>query len=107
MVGYADDDWLLAPSRNALQEMLQTCEEYNEEHGLRFSTDPKPEKSKTKCIAFLKTERVLKPMILCGNELPWVKVGKHVGQNVTNQADGLKKDILMKRAKFIDKNNTL
>ena len=43
---------------------------------------------------------------MCGNDLPWVKVGKHAGQNVTNKADGLKKDILIKRAKFIDKNNT-
>ena len=107
MVGYADDDWLLAPSRNALQEMLNTCEIYNKEHGLQFSTDPKPAKSKTKCIAFLKTERNLKPVQLCGNNLPWVKVGKHVGQNIADKADGLKKDILIKRAKFIDRNNTL
>ena len=46
-------------------------------------------------------------MKLCGNELPWVKAGKHVGQNITDEANGLKKDILMKRAKFIDTNNTL
>ena len=107
MVGYADDDWLLAPSMDALQEMLNTCEQYNDEHGLRFSTDPKPSKSKTKCIAFLQSERELQPMTLCSNSLPWVKAGKHVGQNVTNQSDGMKKDMIIKRAKFIDKNNTL
>ena len=107
MVGYADDDWLLAPSRSALQEMLNTCEIYNKEHGLQFSTDPKPAKSKTKCLAFLQHERELKPVSLCGNKLPWVKIGKHVGQNITNEANGLKKDILVKRARFIDKNNTL
>ena len=107
MVGYADDDWLLAPSQQALQDMLQTCEEYNLEHGLQFSTDVRPEKSKTKCIAFLEKERCLKPLTLCGNDLPWVKSGKHVGQNITNKADGLKNDIQIKRAKFIDRNNTL
>ena len=54
MMGYSDDNWLLAPSRDALQEMLVTCEEYAEEHNLIFSTDPNPTKCKTKCIAFPK-----------------------------------------------------
>ena len=107
MVGYADDDWLLAPSIEALQDMLITCKQYNKEHGLIFSSDKNPEKSKTKCIAFLKKERVLKQVKLCGNALPWVTFGKHVGQTITNKCDGLKKDILVKRAKFIDKNHTL
>ena len=35
MLGYADDDWLLAPSLDALQDMLNTCEKYNTEHGLK------------------------------------------------------------------------
>jgi len=52
MVGYADDDWLLAPSESALQEMLVTCEEYNAEHGLQFSTDIIPDKSKTNVLHF-------------------------------------------------------
>ena len=46
-------------------------------------------------------------MYLCGNSLPWVKSGKHVGQNIDDKADGLKHDILVKRAQFIEKNNTL
>ena len=28
IVGYADDNWLLAPSRSALQDMIDTCQEY-------------------------------------------------------------------------------
>ena len=43
MVGYADDDWLIAPSITALQDMLNTCEEFNVEHGLKFSTDKNPD----------------------------------------------------------------
>ena len=89
MVGYADDDWLLAPSLSALQDMLDTCEQYNKEHGLIFSTDALPSKSKTKCIAFTKRERHLRPMYLCGDILPWVKSGKHVGQYINDKVDGM------------------
>ena len=42
--GYSDDNWLLAPSLPALQDMLQTCQEYAETHNLKFSTDPDPKK---------------------------------------------------------------
>ena len=51
--GYSDDNWVLAPSISGLQEMLHTIEEYCDSHNLKFSTDSKPEKCKTKCIAFL------------------------------------------------------
>ena len=107
MVGYADDDWLLAPSLSSLQDMLNTCEEYNKEHGLLFSTDVEPRKSKTKCIAFTQKERLLRPMYLCGDILPWVKSGKHVGQHINDKVDGMQHDILVKKAKFIERNNTL
>ena len=47
--------WLAAcPSLHALQEVLNTCEEFNKEHGLIFSTDSNPSKIKTKYIAFIK-----------------------------------------------------
>ena len=46
--GYSDDNILLAPSISALQEMLKTCESFANEHNLKFSTDPRPTKCKTK-----------------------------------------------------------
>ena len=52
--GYSDDNWILAPSLGALQDMLQTCQEYAASHNLKFSTDPDPSKCKTKLMAFLK-----------------------------------------------------
>ena len=44
---------------DGLQEMLDTCEEYANEHNLTFSTNDNPNKNKTKCMAFLKKKRTL------------------------------------------------
>ena len=107
ILGYSDDNYLLCPSLTGLQEMLKTCEDFAEEHGLRFSTDPNPTKCKTKCIPYLIEERILRPMKLCKNNLPWVKAGKHLGAHIDNKSDGMKKDMKVKRAMYIDKNNEL
>ena len=107
ILGYSDDNFLLAPSLSALQEMLIICEKYAEEHGLMFSTNPDPKKCKTKCIAFLLNDREIRKLRLCGNDLPWDKSGKHIGNNIKNTMDGMTYDMLIKRAKYIDKNNQL
>ena len=65
MIGYADDNFLLSPTLDGLQEMLKTCEDYAASHNLRFSTDGDPNKCKTKCLAFLQKKRYLPPMYLC------------------------------------------
>ena len=78
ILGYSDDNFLLAPSLYALQQMLHFCEGYVKSHDLQFSTDPNPVKCKTKCLAFLKKSRDLPNLQLCGNNLPWVKNGKHL-----------------------------
>ena len=57
ILGYSDENILLAPSQTVLQEMLQVCEMYMNEHSLKFSTDKDPNKSKTKCMAYLKRPR--------------------------------------------------
>ena len=41
-LGYSDDNFLLAPSREALQSMLYICEKYATRHELKFSTDFNP-----------------------------------------------------------------
>ena len=105
--GYSDDNFLLAPSLSSLQEMLKTCEEYALAHNLQFSTDPRPAKCKTKCIAFLKRQRDLPNLRLCGNSLPWVKSGKHLGNTIENKMDGMKLDMKQKRCQFITKNNDI
>ena len=107
ILGYSDDSLLLAPSLEALQEMIKTCEDYAKSHNLCFSTDQDPNKCKTKCLAYLQKNRSLPPMYLCGNPLPWVSSAKHLGITLENKIDGLKKEILIKRADFIKKNNEI
>ena len=46
-------------------------------------------------------------MKLCGDDLPWVTNVKHLGNYLEDKIDGLKKDVKMKRAQFINKNNEL
>ena len=105
--GYSDDNWVMAPSLSALQDILKTCEEFAASHNLSSSTDPDPAKYKTKCMAFLKKPRELPEMILCGNPLPWVTSLKHLGTRVTNQIDGCQMDMKQKIAMYIDKNCNL
>ena len=50
VVGFCDDLLLLAPTRDAMQRMLDTCEQFAIKNNLLFSTDPNPSKSKTKSI---------------------------------------------------------
>ena len=105
--GYSDDNWVMAPSLSALQDILKTCEEYAASHNLKFSTDPDPAKCKTKCMAFLHRPRELPDMYLCGNPLPWVNSLKHLGTQVSNKIDGCQQDIRQKIGKYIDRNCNL
>lgn len=106
--GYSDNNVLLAPSLDALQDMLKTCEEYAMVHNLKFSMDADPRKSKTWCLAFLLKERQLgRRMKLCGNFLPWEKSGKHLGNKIVNEKHIMKQDIKEKRAAYINKNNEI
>ena len=96
VLGYADDLYLIAPCIDALQEMLSICERYAADHNLKFSTDPNPNKSKTKCMAYQQKERELRNLKLCGNSLPWVRHGKHLGTRIDAANDILAKDIVEK-----------
>ena len=102
---FADDLFLLAPSRTAAVMMLDLCEKYALKHNLQFSTDPNPSKSKSKCIYFTGKLRHVSepdPLSLFGEELPWVNSAEHLGHT-------LHKDCTMhmvartKIASYIDK----
>ena len=80
-LGYCDDLVLLAPSRPAMQLMLEACEKFGTKNNLIFSTDPDPVKSKTKSVYFCGRKSIEKPapLTLYGRELPWVSSAGHLG----------------------------
>jgi hypothetical protein len=89
LVGYADDLCLLAPSRSAMEVMLNICEDFSKETNLEFSTDPDPEKSKSKCIFMQGSKNSPKPvdLQLYGDDLPWVKTAMHLGNNLSEECN--------------------
>ena len=90
IIGYSDDSLLLAPNQEALQDMLKVCETYARDHNLKFSIDRNPINSKTKCLSFQQKPQPLSQMTLCGNTLPWVSSGKHLGIHLENKINGQK-----------------
>ena len=102
--GHSDNNLLVAPSLDSLQEKQRTCKKYVEEHNLRFSTNINPIKCKTECIAFLFKERNLDPLVLCGDRLPGVGGGIHLGNHLSNKKEGMRHDIKVKQANYISKN---
>ena len=105
--GYADDLFLLAPTRETMSRMLKVCANCAAIHNLVFSTDVNPFKSKTKCI-FMNGKKgnelpngVPKPLELYWKNLPWVPYATHLGHEL-HQSCTMEFDCRIKRAKFID-----
>ena len=72
-VGFCDDILLLAPTRDGMQVMIDTCERFARKYKLKFSTDPDPSKSKSKCIFVCGLNRKKEkpvPLVLNGKDLP-------------------------------------
>ena len=108
---YADDLVLLAPCRSVLQKMLKICENYAEIHNLKFSTDPNPALSKTKCLYMVGKVRgghisYPKPVTLYGSELPWVQSANHLGHTL-HQDCTMMEDVRCKRIKFISESTDI
>ena len=85
-VDWADDFLLLAPSRTAMQMMLDTASTFVEEVGLKFSTDPDPTRSKSKAIFVTGRRRNIRkpePLLLSGESLPYVRQATHLGHEFT------------------------
>lgn len=103
-VCYADDLLLIAPTRRAMQRMLDEVEFFAAESNISFSTDPQPSKSKTKCIYMIGKNSNMqkpKPLVLCGHDLPFVQQADHLG-HVLTEVGNMEQDTEMKRAQFIN-----
>ena len=107
IVGYAGDLLLLLPTLDGLQEMVKTCEEFATRNNLKFSTHHVLKQCKTKCMTFTKKKTLLKDIILNGKVLPWVTSAKHLGCKITDNTNGLSKDIMEKQAQYINRANEL
>ena len=100
ILGYADDLVLLSPDRDGLQCMLDISKCFLEKLGLKISVNHvKPEKSKTKCVAFGLKRNPL-PIMLDGINLPWSDNYKHLGHLLCNDGS-LLLDVDLKRRSFI------
>ena len=103
VVAYADDLLLLAPNREAAQQMLALCEAWAKANNVQFSTDQDPKKSKSKVIFMCghKTNVTRPvPLSLCGKELPYVQTATHLGHEL-HESGTMEYDTRVKRAKFI------
>lgn len=102
-VFYADDGTLLCPSVNGLQKMVDICAAHADINNLEFSTDPNPQKSKTKCIAFSRLPKTdLAPIFLNGDKLPWVDRVVHVGNTLFSNGK-MEQDLKEKRGIYIER----
>ena len=99
VVVYADDVVLLAPSRDAMQKMLNTCSEFASENNIKFSTS----KSSVIYVTGERGAGLPKPLPLLLNDcpLPWVERADHLGHTL-HQDGTMKQDCRQKRAKFIN-----
>ena len=87
-----------------LATILKICEQYATANNLEFSTDPDPQKSKSKCIFMQGNMRKPKPvnLQLYGVDLPWVRTANHLGNELSEDCT-MDQDIKHKKADFIDK----
>ena len=77
---------------------------------MQFSTDPTPSRSKTKCLIFSRSRspEIIRNVQLNGNNLPWVKSAKHLGNQLSTNlsysplSPEMVTDLLGKRAAFFN-----
>ena len=56
-------------------------------------------------MAFLQKKRNIRKLSLCGNPLPWVESGKHLGTIENKVCSTLGQDMNEKRVQYIQRNN--
>tara|TARA_B110000196_G_scaffold307115_1_gene306393 strand:+ start:336 stop:1349 length:1014 start_codon:yes stop_codon:yes gene_type:complete len=103
--GYADDIGLVAPSRDSLQQMINICQQFFQEHGIHISVNPDINKTKTKLI-FFGVEGECLPLCLGSRPLPVVKQWEHLGVLISSD-ESTDHDLALKKGAFIGKVHNL
>ena len=100
--GYADDIALLAPSREALQRMVNICQSFFMDHGIQISINPDINKTKTKVIKFGVHDQECLPIYLGDRPLPYVEQWEHLGVLICSDESSAH-DLNLKKQAFIGK----
>ena len=99
-LSYADDLSLLCPTLYGLQQMLNICQKFGEEYGVKYN----PAKSVGLCVN--QRQQPLPDIFLAGQAITWVSSVKHLGNFI--QADlSEKTEVINKRGDFIGRVNGL
>ena len=98
-IAYADDVTLLAPTREGLQELINICEVFFSNLGIKISVDTNVAKSKTKCMVF-PPELAITPLVLYNQPLPFVSKSEHLGHLLSDDED-TSHDLEIKRREFV------
>ena len=104
--GYADDVVLLSPDRGGLQKMVDICNKYCENHGLKISCDIDPKKSKTKCLVFNGQNGIPANITLNNLPVPWDDKYVHLGHRLTSD-ENMFHDLNAKCGEFNQKVHSL
>ena len=104
--GYADDIVILSPTKSGLQEMVNICDEYCHEHGIKISCNEDPRKSKTKTMIFNSKEENPANIMLRNIRVPWTDSYKHLG-HLINKDEDMVHDLNVKRGTFISNIHSL
>ena len=103
-VGYADDLGLLAPCREALQQMVNLCKDFFDRHGIEVSTNLDVAKTKTKIIVFGQSRPA---NIMLGTKLlPCVNQWPHLGHLLCSDERSVH-DLIEKKHTLIGKIHSL
>ena len=102
---YADDVALIAPSREALQILINRCYSFFKIHGITISTNPDIKKTKTKVLVFgVKSKPA--PLLLNGKQLPTVDSWYHLG-HLIHSDESFHHDFDEKRRAIVGKIHSL
>ena len=88
--------------------MLKVCEQFAARNNVVFSTDPNPSLSKTKCLYMTgkENQRYPAPLLLNGEQLPWVRHATHLGHELSELCN-MELDARIKRARFIENSTAI